>query len=311
MLPVILMYHSVAIVNCDPFELAVSPKHFEEQIAYLRKHRTVLPLDDFVRKHAQAELVSDAVAITFDDGYQDNLLEALLILRKYDAPSTLFVATAYAGQERPFWWDELAFLIIESPHAARQYEECGDEQFLLEWGPSLGAHRSTEFLEPDEIQMARGATYERLWMKLKFMKPRERERVMQSIRLKCQPSTCPGPRPLTISEIKELLSDDLIALGAHTHTHPSLTAMSPEIAREEIALGQRCCQQLAGKPTNGFAYPCGDVNVSVRGLVEEAGFKWSCSTRKDFVRPGADVFDLPRIATRNRPPGYFVERLSD
>ena len=73
-MPVILTYHRIADEPVDPWGLAVSPTHLEEQLEVVRRTRQPLPLTDFVRGLAAGSLPADAVALTFDDGYVDNLL---------------------------------------------------------------------------------------------------------------------------------------------------------------------------------------------------------------------------------------------
>ena len=40
------------------------------------------------------------VCLTFDDGYRDNLRYALPILKKYDAPFTIYIPTSFPGPGR-------------------------------------------------------------------------------------------------------------------------------------------------------------------------------------------------------------------
>ena len=49
----------------------------------------------------------DAVALTFDDGYVDNLVFGKPRLEAADLPATVFLATGYIDRFEPFWWDEL------------------------------------------------------------------------------------------------------------------------------------------------------------------------------------------------------------
>src|SRR5687767_7178597 len=74
--PVILMYHRIARPSADPWGLAVRPDHFEEHLSVLRRRRSPLPMSEFVTRLEHATLPADAVAVTFDDGYVDNLLHA-------------------------------------------------------------------------------------------------------------------------------------------------------------------------------------------------------------------------------------------
>ena len=111
--PVILMYHRVADVRVDPWELAVPPAVFDAQLAVLRETRQPLAMSDFVGRAQRGTLPPNAVAVTFDDGYADTLRQAQPRLAAAGVPATLFLATAFVGQAVEYWWDELARGILE------------------------------------------------------------------------------------------------------------------------------------------------------------------------------------------------------
>ena len=94
----ILMYHRVC-PHSDHDQLAVSPMRFRRQIELLARRHRVISL------RAAADQLSEpagtaAVALTFDDGYHDNLVHALPVLREFRLPATIFVTTAFCSQER-------------------------------------------------------------------------------------------------------------------------------------------------------------------------------------------------------------------
>src|SRR5690349_12394570 len=80
--PAILMYHRIANESFDPWGLSVSPRNFAEQIDWLSANRSILGLTDFAQLHRKGRLPSDAVAITFDDGYASVIEEATPVLEK-------------------------------------------------------------------------------------------------------------------------------------------------------------------------------------------------------------------------------------
>ena len=57
---------------------------------------------------AAAELPRNALAITFDDGYRDNLTHAAPILARHGLPATIFLATGFIGTAEVPWFDRLA-----------------------------------------------------------------------------------------------------------------------------------------------------------------------------------------------------------
>lgn len=105
--PFILLYHRVAADAPDPLKLCVSPRHFEEQLAVLQEDFAVVSMDAMA-----AERPAGAVAITFDDGYEDNVAA----LGGIEIPVTLYAATGHIAEARPFFWDELGVLFEEREH---------------------------------------------------------------------------------------------------------------------------------------------------------------------------------------------------
>lgn len=90
--PRILMYHMVCEhINGAKFnKLRVKPAEFAKQIAWLKAEAfhfvTMQELQDNWGKHPEK-----TVAVTFDDGYLDNLENAYPILEKYQAKATIYV----------------------------------------------------------------------------------------------------------------------------------------------------------------------------------------------------------------------------
>lgn len=104
--PVILLYHRIAEPRSDPWGLCVSPERFRAQLAMLVAERRVLPLDELVSRLAAGDAPRFATAITFDDGYADNLEAAAPLLEEAGLPATLFVTSGAIGSGEPFMWDE-------------------------------------------------------------------------------------------------------------------------------------------------------------------------------------------------------------
>ena len=93
----ILMYHRVDRLPCYD-QLTVSPERFERHMAYLATHQRVISLTQALAELASTGKMRSAVAVTFDDGYRDNLLYALPILERYKIPATIFITTQFCDQ---------------------------------------------------------------------------------------------------------------------------------------------------------------------------------------------------------------------
>ena len=95
----ILMYHRVAdLLEYD--QLTVSTQQFEAQMAWLVANRNVKPLGELLERVREGTAGRNLVAVTFDDGYLDNLENALPILEKYQVPATIYVTSEFASQSR-------------------------------------------------------------------------------------------------------------------------------------------------------------------------------------------------------------------
>ncbi len=86
-----------------------NPKYFEAQIAYLAKNYKTVALRDIFTEQG------NAVVVTFDDGYVNNLQHAYPILKKYNVPATIFVGYNFIENNEFAWWDRLE-------HTGKKYD---------------------------------------------------------------------------------------------------------------------------------------------------------------------------------------------
>lgn len=297
--PVVLMYHRVAVPTVDPWGLAVRPELFRDQLAMLGCRRHVMAMDAFMHALTDASLPSNAVAITFDDGYRDNLTNAAPLLDDAAAPATLFLTAGAIGRNTPFWWDELARMILLQRNPIRKDVRVNTVGFKLDFS----AMPRDEPSDPtwrvwQKPRTARQAAYKQLWQLLQGAQPVEREAAMDQLRQIAPPvSGAPDDLPMTVEEVAQVLSSPHISIGAHGTTHQPLTTLAVSGRRAEIAESQALCSELAGHSVDGFAFPYGDRDAETIAMVEEAGFAWACSTRHACIDASrCDRFDLPRIA---------------
>jgi peptidoglycan/xylan/chitin deacetylase (PgdA/CDA1 family) len=308
--PAILMYHRVAELEQDPWGMAVSPEIFGQQLAYLKRHRTTMPLDQLVEGVRNRNLPRDAVAITFDDGYRDNLVNAKPLLMDYGLPATLFLPTGWVGSSVPFWWDELAEWTLLSRQKVSHTELVGNETFLMRWDEPEPADADKAWRASSEPRTPRQKAYISLWRKLRDLTQGERLRVLESLRGRFR-GVCPLlSLPMNRSEIQELIQDGLITIGAHTVHHPALTCLSTEECKKEILDSIEQCRIATGVEVTSFAYPYGDMNERVREIVSRAGFSSACSTRGAHLNSDCeDLYGLPRLAVPNSDIAQFKAML--
>ena len=105
-----------------------------------------------------------------------------------------------------------------------------------------------------------------------------------------------------IADVALLRESGPIRIGSHAHTHPALTEIDVDDAREELRRSRRELTELLGRSVRTFAYPYGDEDDAVRSLVREAGFSAAVSSRGGKNLPAERLDTLRRIEIRGTDP---------
>lgn len=295
----ILGYHRIADVTQDEYEVCVTPDHFAEQMEMLSRHASPVSLKRLVHHLKEGSLPPKSVAVTFDDGYVDNLYEAKPVLEKYAIPATVFVCTGYAGRE--FWWDELERLVMSSKAELSAFlPDAGKGQFV--WDPP-GVSREAGSESRRKFSQA-------LYNFLLVLDIEEQEHVMNAIRGWANVSLNDvNARAMTHDELLQLADGGLIEIGAHTRHHPMLPRLAQERQREEIVGSKNDLEGLLGVRVDGFAYPNGRATDDAKRIAREAGFVFACTSLHDVVRPAGDPYELTRFWQKDVDGDRFLQGL--
>lgn len=294
----ILLYHRIARARSDPWKLCVSPENFKGHLECLQRRCDVVPLAELPARLAR-DRSSDRppVAITFDDGYADNLHEALPALRAVGAPATVFLATSWVGRSRGFWWDRLADIVLDSGRLPDRFDlSIGTVDFA--W-----ARRAAGSFEA----LQRRRLYRELWQHFQGAPEGEREAALARIEhvfsVTARDETT--ARPVTAAEVREMHASGLISIGAHTRTHRSLPTLGAVEQRHEIEGSRQDCLELTGVLPACFAYPYGEFDETSPQLARSAGFSLACSTIEELAWHRGDHFLLPRVSVGDLSAGRF------
>jgi peptidoglycan/xylan/chitin deacetylase (PgdA/CDA1 family) len=330
----ILMYHRVAEVELDPWGLCVTPEHFAEHLAVLSKSARVISLQQLTQDLSAGKSVDRSIAITFDDGYADNLLNAKPILEKYDIPATVFVANGYVERQQEYWWDELEKIFLQPGTLPEKLElNINKRHYQWELGETATysqadyqQHRDW-YAEEQQDPTLRHSLYRSVWQIMLPLLPEEQQQILEELRAWAgvKAETRPTHRPLTLAEVPMLEAGNLITVGSHTVMHSYLSALPFPRQRQEIHANKARLEEILGHSVNSFAYPYGSYTAKTLSLVQEAGFACACSTipagvrqRRDWAKPtlrdreasSRYRFQLPRVEILNWDGEEFARRLS-
>ena len=284
----ILRYHAVCgpegYAYADP-QICITPENFERHVAYLSRAYSVIRLDEAVRRIGAGEpLPPNSVAITFDDGYADNL-GAARILARYKATATFYITAGCLAGEQPFWPAEIRHLIA----AVRQ--------------PRLQIDASGVTLDlPLASSDDRRAAVKRLTKAFKSNPIPVREALREQLRRVAGNS--PMSRiMLTWDEVREMHALGM-TIGSHTMTHPNLPSAGLSAAREELASSRQRLEQEINAPVTMFSYPNGGADryltPEVQTAVRESGYLAATTSRNAFATIHSDRYALERIEVEER-----------
>lgn len=313
----ILMYHSIAEEGSDPWKLCVSPQNFAQHLEVLRKYAHPISLRQLAQARQEGTIPHRAVALTFDDGYANNFYNAKPLLEQYNIPATVFVTTGYIGRDREFWWDELEKALLKPgklpeklclPFNGSTYEwELGEATDYTQ----EDSQRDRNCKHWEARSRSRLALYYAVWQKLQPLPDVQQQEALTKILSWSGTKDFARPtyRILKQEELHQLRQGDLVEIGAHTVTHPFLSAHSPDFQWNEIQRSKNYLEEKLECPVVTFAYPYGNYTPETAKLAKKAGFDCACSTVEDIVWRESDPFQLPRFEVGNWNGEEFTKRL--
>ncbi|MET0116115.1 MAG: polysaccharide deacetylase family protein [Sedimenticola sp.] len=288
----ILIYHRVHETNDPLVRNAIDRQVFDWQMRVISGAFNVLDLADAVSLMKSGSLPPRSLAITFDDGYADNYEVALPVLQKYDLTATFFVSSGYLNGGR-MWNDSIIETVRTLPDGIFDLSSHG-----------LGIFNISSITD-------RRLCFQQIIDDVKHMPYEKRLEVVESISRHAR-SSLPDDLMMTSSQLKQL-SDSGMTVGGHTVSHPILSMLEADTARDEIIQGKRALESILGKEIDLFAYPNGrpgtDYSDEHVNLVKGAGFKLAVSTAKGVSDIDTDLYQLKRFTPWDRTPGKFMARL--
>lgn len=315
------MYHRVNEANVDPWSLCVSPHNFAQHMEIVRRYFRPTGLQELVQSYRNGNIPNRGVTVTFDDGYADNLHRARPVLERNNIPATVFLTAGHLGRQREFWWDELGRVLLK-PGTLPEKLSLGLNGSIHRWELETASDYSEDDHWLDRNRTASGgkpgsrlALYHSLWGFLRPLSDVDREKLLGEILAWAgAESICrPTHHILTREEVVALARGGLIEVGAHTVSHPLLSAFPPVLQRAEIQRSKAELEELLDRRVTSFAYPYGgrsDYTAATVTLVREAGFRCACSNFTGMVGRRTDPFQLPRIHVQDWDGEEFARQLS-
>jgi peptidoglycan/xylan/chitin deacetylase (PgdA/CDA1 family) len=285
----IFMLHHVRPPKKGEFQpnrhLAVAPEFLRAMLSHLRSRDIdVVTMDEAHDRLRTRNFSRRFACFTLDDGYRDNRDFALPVLREFDAPCTLYVASDFAEGTGRLWWVALEMTIAR---ASTIEVTIGGAPCRLD----------------TSTPAAKQAAFDRLHDWLRGLAEHDLRREVTELcgrHLVDEAAIC---RELCLSwdELKSLAQDPLVTVGAHSITHCNLAQQSEATASQELTVSRAKIESALQRPAVHLAYPYGDraaAGPREFALARAAGYKTAVTTRPGMIFPenAGHLTALPRVS---------------
>ncbi len=299
----ILAYHTLDTPTFlrEVLGITFQIQDFISQMDYLAKHHPVLSMGELLSGlQGSASLPSNAVVITFDDGYEDISRVAAPILTQKQLPATVFITPGSIGTQRSIWTNRLYGIIAKS-RVQRLKITFPDGQEGV-------------YLFSDRISRQRSAL--QLSGRLKRIPEDDREQLLHQIAewMETDPEDDPHAMlPMLDWDQVRALHQSGFTIGSHTCSHPILSRCSMERQWEELHQSKRLIEENIGDECQVLAYPNGgpdDYTTQTMAMACQAGYKAAFRFYAGDVYAGIDRYNIPRHPLFDIPIDSFAWAVS-
>ena len=280
----VLMYHGL-ISEPLPFLdwCFVEESEFAEHLQFLSDHSfEFLSVQEGWRRLQLGTLDRPAVAITFDDGFESIYTHALPVLKKFQAPASVYLVTDLVDSNETLWFCYLIDALGKT--TASNFSWQGVEYVI-------GTAKEKAVVS-NQIQA-----------RLKVLHPEELNSELANMLEKLGYSRGPiesgNPfRILNRSQISEMRKSGLFEFGSHTTSHRILTRLDSKAVEAEVTESAEAVRSITGAICREFAYPNGqkaDIGFDIKGQMDEVGYRLVMTTQDGYNEARTSPYEIRRI----------------
>jgi peptidoglycan/xylan/chitin deacetylase (PgdA/CDA1 family) len=275
----VLAWHNVEPTWCFPARPGAGRRGLEEQLTFLARFANVVPLGDALRALEEGSpLPPRAVAITFDDGYRDQLQLAVPMLERLGLPAAFFLIPGLLGGTVRPWWEVLGWIF-----------GCATRDVVVWEGRTVGLRGGAE----------RRASLFTISELLKRRDSRARDEAIEELADLCRPADAPCDQAMFMdwAGARELARRGF-TVGSHSQTHAILANESETEQRRDLGLSRQQLTQELGVRVDLLGYPNGtalDYDQTTVAAARAAGYTHAVTTIAGWNHPSTPSFDVRRF----------------
>lgn len=285
-----ILFHGIDHANNTSISTKfISVSKFEKQLQLIKKHFQLVDLETLCNSPSENKTLQ--IAITFDDGFENNFLLAKPILEKYEVPATFFISSPQYYDYHILWADLIDLGSKYCPSklliGEKTFYKKGNS-FFDENGTSLKhlcTQANREFIKE---------VYNSILPYAKFM---------------ANPKCDTYWKLMTPEQLSILSTNPLFQIGSHGLLHTSIQNLSEEEATEELTLSKQYIETIIKQPVHWFAYPHGSASEQSVSWVKEAGYNFQFLANESDLDQISGVYNRmgvnPFISARAQSYHFF------
>jgi peptidoglycan/xylan/chitin deacetylase (PgdA/CDA1 family) len=266
---------------------------FEAEMRYIGRRYNVVSLPRLIQ-HLENRERENVVAITFDDGYEDNYRNAFPILQRYRLPATVFLTTGTIDSDEPLWFDKLARSLKTTERTCIDVEIDIPRRFWLRTEAERLEANAQIFGLLRLLDDARRT--EQFGHILGYLAAKDGDR---------------RGKMLSWDQVRAMHRQG-IHFGGHTVTHPFLSKLPRDRAFWEVSECKRRIEEELQVDIDCFAYPNGreeDFSKWNAELLRSAGYRAAVTTMWGINWPTTDPMELRRGGPWEETAALFAYKL--
>lgn len=248
---------------------------------YLSRNFQILSLKDGFAQVGTKSNGKPRVCITFDDGFENNLVHAAPILNSMGIPATVFVSSiCVTGESDILWADAVDLILFERESVTVRdltFSKTKGKFYCQDLGVDIHAYiKSRSMADRDAIIEELAVKYD--LNRLKESSPSENWKL------------------LSAEQLKDLANSSMIEIGSHCHYHYNLESLSSGQYETELSKSKQLLETCIGKKVDCIAFPDGSYNSDIKTSSYRIGYERLCAVSFKLEEDLSDNRILKRSA---------------
>lgn len=303
----IVMYHYVRNIRISRYPNIKGLEYdlFKEQVEWMSKNYQFVTVEDIIGCYETGEsLPSNAMLLTFDDGYIDNYTYCLPVLKKYHIQGVFYIPGKTFTENKLLDVNKIHFILA-----------CAKKEDLyLDLVNAIVRNQDKYQLESIENLYSKYAVKNR-WddKQTIFIKRMLQTALPETLRNEVSSELFKKYVGIEESQFAEelymnrdqikFLRDSGMFIGLHGYDHYWLANLKYEKMKEDIDKALVAMEGIVDPQKWILNYPYGSYNDDIISYIEQAGCKLSMTTEVGIADTDINSrYLLPRLDTNDYPP---------